>query len=310
MKEIQGNLWNVECDLRVLTTNGIVRRDGACVMGRGCAYEAKKRFPGIEFRLGKLLREHGNRVMRLGRYGGTMICSFPVKHHWRQEADPALIRRSAEQLVAVADKFGHERILIPRPGCGNGKLSWADVRPILAEVLDARFSVITFPDSSRRSAGRGGRRSRRTVQDRAQGLRQPRRPRARKKPAAPPRRGVPLQSSGRRRDLTTGVNLASLWSRGDDGAGPRRLTQSRQQADIRESLAPPVLTVFEARKPPALAERINRLFGSNCASRMLVQEDHEAAKSLQVQNAPYESSGSRTAPDGRSTPVRLQLGSR
>ena len=159
MKEIQGNLWNVECDLRVLTTNGMIRKDGACVMGRGCAYEAKKRFPGIEFRLGKLLREHGNRVMRLGRYGvgeaRTMICSFPVKHHWKQEADLALIRRSAEQLVTVADKFGHERILIPRPGCGNGKLSWADVRPILAEILDDRFSVITFPDSSQRSVGSG-----------------------------------------------------------------------------------------------------------------------------------------------------------
>jgi hypothetical protein len=145
MKEIYGDLWNAASDLRVISTNGIVRKDGACVMGRGCAYEAKTRFPGIEFRLGELLQEHGNRVLRLGRYGGTMISSFPVKHHWKQEADPILIRRSAKQLVKIADKFGHERVIIPRPGCGNGKLRWSDVRPILAEVLDDRFAVITFP---------------------------------------------------------------------------------------------------------------------------------------------------------------------
>jgi hypothetical protein len=151
MKEIYGNLWNAASDLRVISTNGIVRKDGACVMGRGCAHEAKTRFPGIEFRLGELLREHGNRVMRLGRYGGTMISSFPVKHHWRQEADPVLIRRSAEQLVALADKFGHERVVIPRPGCGNGKLRWSDVRKVLADILDDRFMIITFPPKGRKA---------------------------------------------------------------------------------------------------------------------------------------------------------------
>lgn len=145
MKEAFGNLWEVPADLRVISTNGIVRRDGACVMGRGCALEAKDRFPGIDFRLGELLREHGNRVMRLGRYNGTVIASFPVKNHWKDNADPALIRCSAEQLVALADKFGYERVAIPRPGCGNGKLSWTEVRAILADILDDRFTVITFP---------------------------------------------------------------------------------------------------------------------------------------------------------------------
>ena len=160
MREVFGNLWEVEADLRVITTNGAVRRDGACVMGRGCALEAKNKFPRIDLKLGELLREHGNRVMRLGRYDGVVIASFPVKSHWREEADPALIRRSACQLVAIAEKFGYERVVIPRPGCGNGRLQWADVRPILAEVLDDRFSVVTFPP-------RPGRRRRREVDPKA-----------------------------------------------------------------------------------------------------------------------------------------------
>lgn len=151
MQETLGNLWDLRdvqdgaCDLRVITTNGATRRDGAAVMGRGCALESKRRFPGIDRKLGRLIREHGNRVMRLAKLvHGSELASFPVKHHWKEEADPALIRRSAGQLVVLADKFGYTNVLIPRPGCGNGKLSWEQVRPILAEVLDGRFTIITF----------------------------------------------------------------------------------------------------------------------------------------------------------------------
>lgn len=114
-------------------------------MGRGCALEAKTRYPGVEHKLGDLIGRHGNRVMRLGRYNGVVLASFPVKHHWREEADPELIARSARQLVALADKFGCERIALPRPGCGNGRLRWKRVRTILEDILDDRFTVVDFP---------------------------------------------------------------------------------------------------------------------------------------------------------------------
>ena len=146
MREIFGNLWEVDADLRVITTNPIVNRDGAAVMGRGCAREAKERITGLEYHFAGLLRKHGNRVMRLTRpRRGAALASFPVKHHWKEAADPRLIRRSALQLVALADKFGYGRVVIPRPGCGNGRLSWEEVRPVLAEVFDDRFTVVTFP---------------------------------------------------------------------------------------------------------------------------------------------------------------------
>ncbi len=146
MKEVLGNLWDVTCDLRIVTTNGDVNRQGAAVMGRGCALEAKSQVPGIEYHFARRLKEHGNRVMLLAKLpDGSRLASFPVKHHWRDEAAPILIRRSAEQLAALADAFCFERILIPRPGCGNGRLSWEDVRHVLSGVLDDRFSVITFP---------------------------------------------------------------------------------------------------------------------------------------------------------------------
>ncbi len=150
MLEIFGDLWEVEADLRVVTTNPVVNGAGAAVMGRGCAREAKGKVPGIEYHFARRLQEHGNRVMLLATLpDGSRLASFPVKHHWRRPAVPELIRRSADQHVGLVDKFreshGIESVVLPRPGCGNGSLLWEDVRPLLAGVLDDRFSVVTFP---------------------------------------------------------------------------------------------------------------------------------------------------------------------
>ncbi len=147
MKEAVGDLWEMPADLRVITTNPAINRKNQAVMGRGCALEAKRRIPGLEYRFAGLLREHGNRVMRLARYRGADLASFPVKHHWKDEADPDLVHSSALQLAALADKFGYECVVLPRPGCGNGRLSWEGIRPILAEILDDRFTVVTFPQA-------------------------------------------------------------------------------------------------------------------------------------------------------------------
>lgn len=151
MREVTGNLWTYPADVRVITTNGFVKKNGECVMGRGCALEAKTRYPGIAVVLGTLIRAHGNHVYRI--WGDSAaIYSFPVKHMWDEVADPELIARSALELVAAIDNIPTNnsaalatlRIVIPRPGCGNGSLRWEDVRPILQPILDDRFHIITF----------------------------------------------------------------------------------------------------------------------------------------------------------------------
>lgn len=124
----------------MITTNGFVTKDGRAVMGRGCALEAKTKFEGIDFALGRLIKDHGNRCHILGDYG---LVSFPVKHHWKEQADLDLIIRSAHELVQLADAHGWQFVVMPRPGCGNGKLKWADVKPAIAGILDDRFRVIT-----------------------------------------------------------------------------------------------------------------------------------------------------------------------
>ena len=152
MIEVKGNLWTYPADVRVITTNGTVKKNGECVMGRGCAKEAAQRMKEVPKILGNLLRAHGNHCHILFR--GNPLClnavlvSFPVKHAWYERADLALIEQSAKELANLADDQGWidgwGKIVLPRPGCGNGGLKWEDVRPVLEPILDDRFHVITF----------------------------------------------------------------------------------------------------------------------------------------------------------------------
>ena len=145
MREARANLWTHPADLICVTTNGHVKRSGECVMGAGCAKELRDAVPTAAGRLGSLIQEHGNRPMRFTAVNGTPVCSFPVKHHWKEAADPDLIAESAIALAFLATKFGYTRVVLPRPGCGNGRLSWDDVKKIIGPLLDDRFTVVTFP---------------------------------------------------------------------------------------------------------------------------------------------------------------------
>jgi hypothetical protein len=146
MKEAKGNLWTFPADYRAITTNGAVRNDGACVMGRGCALEAKTKYPRIPYELGDAIVRGGNHVHRLS-FG---LVSFPVKHHWREQADLGLIERSAMELMDFLWLMSSVRklpltVVMPRPGCGNGSRDWeSEVRPVIAPVLDDQVTVITF----------------------------------------------------------------------------------------------------------------------------------------------------------------------
>lgn len=147
MREVKGDLFSFPADVKCITTNGFVKKNGECVMGRGCAKEARDKFPGIASLLGTYIRLHGNHVHDLGVHDNTHILSFPVKHRWNEQADPQLIAQSAAELdawVNVNFDYKDAVILIPRPGCGNGGLKWDDVRPILEPILDDRFIIIDF----------------------------------------------------------------------------------------------------------------------------------------------------------------------
>ena len=144
MNEIKGNIFQYieKADAVCVTTNGIIKKDGSLVMGKGIAQAFAKRYPKLPFILGGHVNRYGNRPFRV-KEGDIYIVSFPTKHDWRDKSDIELIRKSASELVSMADKFGWHKIILPRPGCGYGQLNWGAVKGIIDPILDERFYIIS-----------------------------------------------------------------------------------------------------------------------------------------------------------------------
>lgn len=134
-------------DVICITTNGSLKKDGACVMGRGIAKQIRDMFPGIDARLGEYIRKYGNRCFNLAdaviNNKKVRLISFPVKYNWNEMADITLICKSCEQLMEMADKYAYKRIYLPAPGCGNGCLNYEnDVKPWIELILDNRVTCV------------------------------------------------------------------------------------------------------------------------------------------------------------------------
>lgn len=135
MIEIYGNLWDYCNNDHVIciTTNGFVKANGCGVMGRGCALEATKKFPGITKVLGSCIRKNGNVPSWLSFE--PPILSFPTKHNWWETSDVELIKEGLWKIQAIMT-LDPRPFVMPRPGCGNGKLNWDDVKPIFEGTSD------------------------------------------------------------------------------------------------------------------------------------------------------------------------------
>lgn len=150
MRYYVGDLFNVakEGDTICITTNGFVKENGECVMGRGIALIISRvklqNCRTVCKYLGSLIKTYGNRCFNLGIWNGITLASFVVKHNWWENADIELIKTSCKQIMEMADKWKWSNIYLPQPGCGNGKLNWEDVKPVIEPLLDDRFIICSF----------------------------------------------------------------------------------------------------------------------------------------------------------------------
>jgi hypothetical protein len=175
MLEIKGNLWEmdswqdgngkliqVERDTVAvwicITTNGEIKRDGKAVMGAGIAKNARDRYKGVDAVLAEKLKARGNRVSYLqdAPEFGTKgrLLSFPTKDEWKKPSSLKLIEESARELKAQflrakahyssSKEIQKLLVVVPRPGCNNGKLNWADVRKVIEPIFDTdEFLIIS-----------------------------------------------------------------------------------------------------------------------------------------------------------------------
>lgn len=166
MKEIVGNVFDLcidgETDSICITTNGIVGATGLATMGAGVAGEAARRWPSVRKNLGKALKAFGNKPFVIGMINKEnqfldpivkdisnknykcLVWSFPTKDDFRYNSKIDLIKQSCHLMVKAANKLDLKRIMLPRPGCSNGKLNWSDVKKEIAPILDDRFYITAF----------------------------------------------------------------------------------------------------------------------------------------------------------------------
>lgn len=150
-------------DAICITTNGHYTMQGIAAMGGGCAGICAQRWPETAKRLGRMLKiiganipfvigaldKDGNyieptREMIANRSFKCLIFSYPTINNLVNGANLALVKQSAALLKDYVDQFGLKNIMIPRPGTGIGGLAWSDVKPVIEEFLDDRFTIVSF----------------------------------------------------------------------------------------------------------------------------------------------------------------------
>ncbi len=130
----RGSLFESDAEAWVNTVN----TEG--VMGKGLAYEFKKRFPenhrfyeqackAGEVQIGKML------VFPTGQLQPQYIINFPTKQRWRAKSKLEYIQAGLQDLAHVVKQYGIRSIAIPPLGCGQGGLRWEDVKSLIEQTF-------------------------------------------------------------------------------------------------------------------------------------------------------------------------------
>lgn len=159
MIEQRGNIWDLyqqdssKDKWLIITTNGFIKNNGKAVMGAGIAKQAKERFFDLDTTLGKLIRFNGfntvfplPNVTDINNNNYNLIC-FPVKYNYWEKASLKLIEESLILLYNFIRYFYEQNNILPtiysvKPGCGNGKLEWNQVKPIMEKYFKYCDNII------------------------------------------------------------------------------------------------------------------------------------------------------------------------
>lgn len=133
-----GDMWDAwdDTDLFLFTSNNVVTRYEALVMGAGLARDVRDRWPGVD----KILGAEVRKTTAEGFYGlllspnGGKLGAFQVKYHYKEKADLDLIKKSTAQLAEYANANPGKRIDLNFPGIGNGGLDPTSVIWLINEL--------------------------------------------------------------------------------------------------------------------------------------------------------------------------------
>lgn len=135
----QGDMWQVfnRTDLFCLTTNSTIKKNGKLVMGKGIALQAKNRLLDIDLYLAQKIT-HFSRygLVVINNFKPQLVGAFQTKTNWQEDSSLTLIWYSVKKLNEYIVAFNPNRVDMPFPGIGNGKLRENAVYPLLTCLPD------------------------------------------------------------------------------------------------------------------------------------------------------------------------------
>jgi O-acetyl-ADP-ribose deacetylase (regulator of RNase III) len=146
-----GNLLAAQAEALVNTVNTVG------VMGKGIALMFKELFPDNYREYSRACEAGKVQVGRVHVFhrGGFLnpqyIINFPTKKHWRHPSKLQWIDEGLGDLRRVINEHQIKSIALPPLGSGNGKLDWADVKPlILRQLSDLQGVEVTVFEPTER----------------------------------------------------------------------------------------------------------------------------------------------------------------
>ncbi|HEC42737.1 MAG TPA: phosphatase [Bacteroides sp.] len=141
-----GNILSSDNQALVNTVNTVG------VMGKGIALSFKNAFPIVDYEYQKAIKEGEIKVGRVQVIKTNLITpeyiiNFPTKKHWRQPSKLGYIDSGLQDLVKAIQEYKINSISIPPLGCGNGKLPWQRVKPLMEcylEPLSMDVEILIF----------------------------------------------------------------------------------------------------------------------------------------------------------------------
>jgi O-acetyl-ADP-ribose deacetylase (regulator of RNase III) len=131
LKYIEGDLFSSPAQVLVNTVNTVG------VMGKGIALEFKKRYPEMFAKYKEQCDKHKLVIGKLMLWYAPdhWLLQFPTKEHWRNPSKIEYIEKGLMTFTRKYADYNISSIAFPKLGCGNGELSWNEVKPLMEKYL-------------------------------------------------------------------------------------------------------------------------------------------------------------------------------
>lgn len=141
-----GNILESHTEALVNTVNTVG------VMGKGIALAFKKTFPIAMEQYLQAIKEGSIKigsvqVVKTNSILPKYIINFPTKQHWRYPSKVEYIDKGLIDLVSKISEYKIQSISVPPLGCGNGKLEWSIIKPLMInhfESISKHVNIIIF----------------------------------------------------------------------------------------------------------------------------------------------------------------------